>query len=285
MQIPIESFNLQMLNVGFAHHDGDWNWQEVSSLFTRIYCVTRGEAQVHMGGRTIRLSPGHLYMIPAHKVHSYECHGIFDHYYLHVYEGFKNQVDLFEHYCFPAEVMARNLDVALFSNMCEEHPEAQLPESNPQSYDNMATFSDYVKRYNNMKLWEKMRLRSAILMLMSDFLKEATPKPWTLNERMMKVLSYVSANLCEPITLDQLASVACVSTPYLVRLFHATFGTTPLQYINKKKIEKAQIMLITEDAANKDIAYKLGFNDISYFIRLFKKITGQTPQEYRACRA
>ena len=284
MQIPIESFNLQMLNVGFAHHDGDWNWQDVSSPFTRIYCVTRGEAQVHMNGRTICLIPGHLYMIPAHMVHSYECHGIFDHYYLHVYEGFRDQVDLFEHYCFPTEVTARDLDVALFGNMCEEHPEAKLPESNPQSYDNMATFVDYVKRYNMMKQWEKMRLRSAILMLMSDFLRNATLKPWTFNERMMKVLSYVSANLCEPITLDQLASVACVSTPYLVRLFRATFGTTPLQYINKKKIEKAQITLITEDLPCKEIAYKLGFSDASYFIRLFKKITGLTPQEYRFCK-
>ena len=58
-------------------------------------------------------------------------------------------------------------------------------------------------------------------------------------------------------------------------------GTTPLQYINQKKIEKAQLLLITEELAVKEIAFQLAFDDYSYFSRLFKKTTGVTPQEYR----
>lgn len=42
-------------------------------------------------------------------------------------------------------------------------------------------------------------------------------------------------------------------------------------------------MLITENTPCKEIAYKVGFHDPSYFIRIFRKTTGQTPQEYRAC--
>lgn len=42
MNIPIESLNFQMLNVGLAKHDADWNWQNVVSPFTRIYLVTEG---------------------------------------------------------------------------------------------------------------------------------------------------------------------------------------------------------------------------------------------------
>ena len=45
IQIPIESFNLQMLNVGLAHHNGDWNWKDVNSPFTRIFYVTEGDGQ------------------------------------------------------------------------------------------------------------------------------------------------------------------------------------------------------------------------------------------------
>ena len=48
MQIPIESFNLQMLNVGLAHHDGDWNWKKVISPFSRIYYVKEGRAVLHL---------------------------------------------------------------------------------------------------------------------------------------------------------------------------------------------------------------------------------------------
>ena len=52
----------------------------------------------------------------------------------------------------------------------------------------------------------------------------------------------------------------------------------------QKKIEKAQIMLLTEDTIIKEMAYNLGFKDHSYFIRLFKKVTGQTPMEFRSYR-
>lgn len=71
----------------------------------------------------------------------------------------------------------------------------------------------------------------------------------------------------------------------LKRSFYPSFqkevGTTPLQYINQKKIEKAQLILITEDIPVKNIAYLLAYEDHSYFNRLFKKITDVTPQQYR----
>ena len=86
-QIPIESFNLQMLNVGLAHHNGDWNWKEVSSPFTRIFYVTEGEAQLHLPEETVGLRPGYMYIIPPYTKHSYQCEGPFTHYYRHVYEG------------------------------------------------------------------------------------------------------------------------------------------------------------------------------------------------------
>lgn len=56
---------------------------------------------------------------------------------------------------------------------------------------------------------------------------------------------------------------------------------TPLQYINRKKIEHAQLTLVTSDTQVKDVALNLGFEDYSYFNRLFKKLVGTTPQEYR----
>ena len=100
MQLPIESLNLLMLNVGMANHNADWNWKDVSSPFTRIYLVTGGSAKIRLREQTVSLSPGHLYIIPAHTIHSYECDGPFSHYYLHVYEGFKNETDVFDNYSF-----------------------------------------------------------------------------------------------------------------------------------------------------------------------------------------
>lgn len=298
MQMPIESLNLQMLNVGFARHDKDWNWQDVNSPFTRIYCVTEGEARLHIKSPsptlslsgdgvpcgeefTVHLRPHHLYIIPAYTTHSYECHGVFGHYYLHVYEGFKKETDVMEMYDFPTEVEAGDGDAELLERMCRTYPEARLPESDPRSYDNTQRFTDYVKRYNSMELWEKMRLRGATLMLFSRFIERARAKVWTSDERMMRVLVHVHHHICEDIEIDALAEVACVTKPYLIRLFNHSFGVSPLQYVNRKKVERAQLLLLTEDMTVKEVAYTLGFSDHSYFIRLFRKITGRTPQEYR----
>lgn len=281
MQIPIETLNLLMLNVGLAQHHGDWNWQGVSSPFTRIYYVTEGEAWLHLPEGSVPLRAGYMYIVPAYTVHSYECKGQFAHYYLHIYEGFKNETNVFDTYTFPTEVKAEAGDEELFAGMCRAYPEAKLPQSDPESYNNYKKFTDDVRRYRNMQLWEKMRLRGAILILFSRFMQKATPCLWTRDERMARVLTYVHSHLYEDISIDTLANVACVTKPYLIRLFKRDFGVSPLQFINKKKVERSQLLLITDNMAVKEIAYTLGFNDHSYFIRLFKKITGTTPQEYR----
>ena len=78
-----------------------------------------------------------------------------------------------------------------------------------------------------------------------------------------------------------LSDIACVSKPYFIRLFKDILGMSPLQYVIKKKVSRAQLLLMTEEISVKEVAYRLGFNDHSYFIRQFRKVTGVTPLEYR----
>lgn len=281
MEIPIESLNLQMLNIGLAKHNGDWNWKNVSSPFTRIFYVTEGQAKLHLPSGAVELKPKHLYIIPAYTIHSYECDGLFTHYYLHVYEGFKKETDVFDFYTFPTEVDSKEDDNIIFKRLCEIYPEVALPGSDPKSYDNTNKFTDYVRRYNEMDLYEKMYIRGCMLILFSRFMHYAQPKVWTNDERLARVLKYIHNNIYDDIDIDNLASVACVTKPYLIRLFSKNLGISPLQYINRKKMERAQLLLITKDMPIKELAYTLGYNDHSYFIRVFKKLIGITPQEYR----
>lgn len=281
MQIPIESMNLIMLNVGRARHNADWNWKNVSSPFTRIFYVEEGEALLHLPEKSVALKSGRLYIVPAYTVHSYECHGLFDHYYLHVYEGYKKEMNLQDVYDLPTEVTPDNHIDMLFSYMCERQPEARLPQSDPKSYDTSAQTSDYMQRYRDMPFGEKMEMRGAMLMIMSHFMRHAVPRVWTHDERMKRVLEHIHSHLDNDVDLDELADVACITKPYLIRLFKREFGTSPIQYINRKKVERAQLLLFTSNMAVKEVAYTLGYNDHSYFIRLFHKLTGLTPLEYR----
>lgn len=271
-----------MLNVGFAHHNGDWNWSKVSSPFMRIFLVTEGTAYIHLSSETIQLKPGHLYLIPAYTLHSYECSGIFSHYYLHVCEGYKKETDFLERYDIPAEVEATDDDVRIFQRMCSMFPDAALPDSDPTSYDNNTFFSDYVIRYNDTPLSVKMMLRGMMLILLSHFIAKATLRDWTQRERLAKVITYITNHFSEDIGLEDMASVACVTKPYFIRLFKKELGMPPLQYLIKKRIECSQLKLVTEEASIKEVAYSSGFSDHSYFTRIFKKVTGRTPLEYRS---
>ena len=281
IQIPIESMNLMMLNVGCATHHADWNWQKVSSPFIRIFYIVEGEAILHLPEEDMLLKPGYMYMIPAFVIHSYECHGIFKLYYIHMYEGFKNEVNLQDTYELPTEVRAGNSIRQLFEYVSSQYPDAMLPEPDPKSYDTSAQTSNYVERYMNMELWEKMELRGAMLMIMSHFIREAKPHIWTSDERMKQVLRYIHEHIADKIDVEDLANLASITKTYFIRLFKQEFGLSPVQYINLKKVERAQLLLYTTDCSVKEVAYKLGFSDHSYFIRLFHKVAGITPQEYR----
>ena len=236
VQIPIESMNLMLLNVGLAQHNADWNWKDVSSPFTRIYYVIEGEAQLHLPEHDITLRPGYMYIIPAYTVHSYECHGKFVHYYLHIYEGFKNDMNLQEIYELPTEVDGSETTAHLFEYLCSRLPDARLPHSNPNSYDTSAQTSGYVKRYMEMALWEKMELRGAMLIIMSHFIHQASLRVWTKDERMKRVLEYIHTHISDSIDLEQLANIGCVTKSYFIKLFKREFGDSPVQYINKKKL-------------------------------------------------
>ncbi len=281
IQIPIESMNLMMLNVGCATHHADWNWQKVSSPFIRIFYIVEGEAMLHLPEEDVLLKPGYMYMIPAFVIHSYECHGVFKLYYIHMYEGFKNEVNLQDTYELPTEVRAGNSIRQLFEYVSSQYPDAMLPEPDPKSYDTSAQTSNYVERYMNMELWEKMELRGAMLMIMSHFIREAKPHIWTSDERMKQVLRYIHEHIADRIDVEDLADMASITKTYFIRLFKQEFGLSPVRYINLKKVERAQLLLYTTDCSVKEVAYKLGFSDHSYFIRLFHKVAGITPQEYR----
>ena len=281
MDISIEALGLQMLNVGLAQHDGDWNWQNVSSPFIRIYLVMEGSALLHLPDRTIELRPQRLYVIPANMTHSYECHGKFSHYYLHVQESYKNATDIFDYYDFPFEVEASIMDAHIFATLCSLHPEAALPTSNPEKYDNQHTLADYVQRYNDMEFSEKLRIRGCVLILISRFAKYAVRRKWTCDERLMKALQYIRTHLYENISINDIAAEACVSKQYFISLFTKALGIPPLRYITKKRIERAQLLLATEHGSIQDIAYEMGFNETSYFVRKFREYTGTTPGEYR----
>ena len=281
MNLQVEQIHPLVLNVGLAVHNADWNWKNVNSPFTRLYYVTEGSAQIELPDGIYTLSPKHMYFIPAFTIHTNICKSNFVHYYLHIYEDHYSDNDWLDHWKFPVEIEATDLDLALFKRLCEINPHMTLQKSDPTTYDNNPTLMQNLIKNRQRAFCDKVESRGIVFQLLSRFFKQGQSKIEMEDNRIAKTVLYIRKHLNEAIELEKLAEISCLSKDHFIRLFKKELGTTPLQYINQKKIEKAQLLLITEELAVKEIAFQLAFEDYSYFNRLFKKITGVTPQEYR----
>lgn len=281
MNLQVEQMHPLVLNVGLAVHNADWNWKNVNSPFTRLYYVTEGSAQIELPDGIYTLSPKHMYFIPAFTIHTDICKSNFVHYYLHIYEDHYSDNDWLDHWKFPVEIEATDLDLALFKRLCEINPHMTLQKSDPTTYDNNPTLMQNLIKNRQRAFCDKVESRGIVFQLLSRFFKQGQSKIEMEDNRIAKTVLYIRKHLNEAIELEKLAEISCLSKDHFIRLFKKELGTTPLQYINQKKIEKAQLLLITEELAVKEIAFQLAFDDYSYFNRLFKKTTGVTPQEYR----
>ncbi len=97
---------------------------------------------------------------------------------------------------------------------------------------------------------------------------------------LSSALSYISENYLSISNIEEIAAYCHISVSYLCRVFKKYLGTTPVEYINNKKIARAKYLLksgynVTESC------YDSGFNSYNYFISAFKKKVGKSPTEFK----
>ncbi|MBF0406410.1 MAG: helix-turn-helix transcriptional regulator [Candidatus Riflebacteria bacterium] len=101
------------------------------------------------------------------------------------------------------------------------------------------------------------------------------------NPAIQEVKNYISANYREEITLDDITSFTGISRGHLCKLFKEATGQTIVQYINYYRIFQSCELLISTDLSIEKIMEDTGFNNLNYFYRTFKKVTGKLPAKYR----
>ena len=99
-------------------------------------------------------------------------------------------------------------------------------------------------------------------------------------EHLKRALEVIENSYPDCITLDDLAKAAGMNSKYFCRYFREMTHRTPIDYLNYYRIEQACFKLATSNSSIADVGMSCGFNDVSYFIKTFKKYKGMTPKKY-----
>ena len=92
---------------------------------------------------------------------------------------------------------------------------------------------------------------------------------------------YIEAHYYKDITLDNISSHVAISPGYLCKLFKENYNITIIDYLTRVRINKSIQLLKETDLHIKTISKKVGYRDSNYFSKVFKKVMGKTPTEYR----
>lgn len=99
--------------------------------------------------------------------------------------------------------------------------------------------------------------------------------------RLHFILDYIRKHITDKILIDDLSVKAHMNRSAFFKVFKDQFGITPVEYINRERVKLAKHLLSDSSLSITEISWQSGFNDVNYFVRLFKKTEGITPGTYR----
>ncbi|MBE0600174.1 MAG: helix-turn-helix transcriptional regulator [Firmicutes bacterium] len=144
-----------------------------------------------------------------------------------------------------------------------------------------ALFSSFSTRSENAPYFTLSAVFAFVGALLEDHVVRRALKPQEAElrrlARIKDVLNLIRNHYNEEITLDDMAASAHMNKRYFCRYFREMMGKTPIQYLNYYRIECACELLSTSERTVSEIAMACGFNNISYFIRVFGTHKGVTP--------
>ena len=101
------------------------------------------------------------------------------------------------------------------------------------------------------------------------------------NKNIFKAQEFIEKNYCKKLTIEKIADVAKIGNRTLIRQFRKHTGNTPIEYLQRVRIEAAKNLLVETRKPVGDIQYDVGYNDPKTFRQIFRRYTSYTPMGYR----
>ncbi|WP_159471439.1 AraC family transcriptional regulator [Dyadobacter sp. 3J3] len=280
----ISKSTFSLLNVDYVKLNKSWNYRNIISPFYRLYYIDGGFGHLFYANKTVILEKDFLYLIPCFTLCNYQCPEFLSQYYIHILEETPDGTSLFSSHQNVIKIPAELSDLEHFKRILVLNPGRDLKRSsNPKDYQKQPVIRNSQAMNNDLPISAFMETKGITLQLLSRFL---TPENYSFSvgkiipSKIIESINYINTNLSENLTVNDLAERAGQNKDYFSRIFQEHTASRPLSYIQQKRVEKAQFLIITTDLSLSQIASDTGFESLSYFSRIFKNITGQTPGSY-----
>ena len=236
-----------------------------SHQFYHMFYIQGGEGEVEVNGRWYPALPGNFFIIPPHTQHSIAK--IKDYSALTV----KLTAD---------RELSKRLDNL---GLCIPHLSMQEYSILSSVLDEAVTRPPHYDEFISLKLSELFLLlcrRKASGNLPARDRSEITRSDRKLSPALADIIAYIETNPQRNFTMSELAQRSGYSENYFHIIFKSEVGMSPIKYINLYKMNLAKQYLRSTQMSITQISDALGFDNIHYFSRMFKKITGMPPSEY-----
>ena len=253
-----------------------------SQAFYEINLITKGAGMHHFGEHTYPASIGDVFIIPPGILHGYDGGDGFDVYHLLLSADFmrKNFFSLMRLNAFSTifhiePLLRERVSDALHLKLDkEEFLCVKEYLSKMENIDKSDTVSDAI-------------MSEAFATIILTILCESYSKQKSINEKddndsnFISTLSYIFNHYKDTITLDTLVRMAKMSRTSYIERFKSLTGTSPGRFIADCRVQMAKQFLADSQKSLVEVASDIGCYDVSHFVKLFKRITGLSPTEFR----
>lgn len=257
--------NLQVHVTAMGHNQVWSDWRDLDYIpdYNKFYLICEGEGWLKIGDTEYTPRPGQWFLMPqgVKQSYSYTDGPRFTKYWCH----------------FTAKVGENNLFNLLKIPVFLETG----GDGEPQRL-----FRELLSCISGATLTSPLLIKAAMLRLIAYYVERAASdaagvEPAVVSEPLQGIIEYIHLNYHRNLTIDELAERAHLHPNYFIRVFKRHFGTSPIQYVNRKRIEEAKWLLTSTNLMLAEIGAKVGISDVSYLSKLFKSSTGLSPTAYR----
>lgn len=263
----IPKINSRLLSISLSKDEKDWTSVLHTHPFTEIFFVLNGKGKFLFHREIRPIETGDLIIIPPYLEHT---------------EQSIPGMPPLEYYIIGLDGIAfqANGSTATAQIFCNFEQRMLIADLFAQIY-----YEVKAKQYGADMICQNL-LEILILRIVRS--QHVVPVPINsvrTTKECVQIKEYLDTNYAEHITLETLTSLTHMNKYYMAHSFTKFTGMSPIQYLNRRRLETACQLLRDTDFSVSDISSQTGFSSQSYFTQTFRKVYGITPIKYRQSHA